>query len=129
MRLDYAVAGHPPPVLVRPDGGVRLLEDGANPLLGLGPLFDEPYRSAQVRLPPGCTVLLYTDGLVERPGEHLDKGLERLCEQAGRFARRPLPAFCDGLLTRLPTAGIDDLAMIALRVPPAGGEAIGAARP
>jgi PAS domain S-box-containing protein len=119
MRLDYAVAGHPPPVLVGPDGAARLLEDGANPLLGLGALFDEPYRSARAVLPPGCTVLLYTDGLVEQPGEHLDKGLERLCEQAGRFARRPLPAFCDGLLTHLPTAGIDDLAMIALRVPPA----------
>ncbi|HEU5026973.1 MAG TPA: SpoIIE family protein phosphatase [Spirillospora sp.] len=118
-RLDYAVAGHPPPVLVGADGTARLLEDAANPLLGLGLLFDEPYHSAQVALPPGCTVLLYTDGLVEQPGEHLDKGLERLREQAGRFARRPLAAFCDGLLTHLPTAGIDDLAMIALRVPPA----------
>ncbi|QKG21600.1 SpoIIE family protein phosphatase [Actinomadura verrucosospora] len=118
-RLEYAAAGHPPPVLVAPDGTTRLLEDAANPLLGLGVLFDEPYRSAQLALDPGCTLLLYTDGLVERPGEHLDEGLTRLRDEAGRLARRSLPAFCDGLLTRLPTAGIDDMAMIALRVPPA----------
>ncbi|MDL4817831.1 SpoIIE family protein phosphatase [Actinomadura opuntiae] len=121
LRLDYAAAGHPPPLLVGPDGRCRLLEDAANPLLGLGLLYDGPYESAALPLRPGSTLVLYTDGLVERPGENLTAGLHRLCDQAGRLARRPLPAFCDGLLTGLPTAGIDDLALIALRVPAAGG--------
>ncbi|MFB4299189.1 SpoIIE family protein phosphatase [Actinomadura sp. NTSP31] len=119
LRLDYAAAGHPPPLLVGPDGRSRLLEEASNPLLGLGLLYDGPYDSAALNLMPGCTLLLYTDGLVERPGENLSAGLDRLCHEAGLLARRPLPAFCDGLLTHLPTAGIDDLALIALRVPDA----------
>lgn len=116
-HLSYATAGHPPPLLVGPDGDARLLEDGNNPLLGLGDLYDQPFRSATLRLPPGHTLLLYTDGLVERPGENLNEGLGRLRESAGGLARRPLPAFCDDLIGHLPTAGIDDLAMIALRGP------------
>lgn len=113
-RLDYAVAGHPPPLLITADGGARLLEDAANPLLGF--LFDEPYGSATEPLPPGATLLLYTDGLVERPGEHLDTGLDRLRAQASALARHPLNAFCDTLLDGLPTTGTDDIAVIALRV-------------
>ncbi|QFG22291.1 SpoIIE family protein phosphatase [Actinomadura sp. WMMB 499] len=113
-RLDYASAGHPPPLLVTADGGARLLEDAANPLLGYP--FDEPYGSATEALPPGATLLLYTDGLVERPGEHLDIGLERLRERASALARDPLDTFCDTLLDGLPTTGTDDIAVIALRV-------------
>jgi serine phosphatase RsbU (regulator of sigma subunit) len=114
-RLDYAVAGHPPPLLVTPDGDCRLLEGAANPLLGL--VFDQPYGSAVEPLPPHSTLLLYTDGLVERPGEDLGKGLEWLCEQASALARRPLETFCDDLLESLPTPGTDDIAVIALRLP------------
>ncbi|MFC4048815.1 SpoIIE family protein phosphatase [Actinomadura syzygii] len=116
-RLSYATAGHPPPLLVGPDGDSRLLEDGTNPLLGLGDLFDPPFRSATLGLPPRHTLLLYTDGLVERPGENLNIGLGRLRERAGELAGLPLAAFCDGLIGHLPTAGIDDMAMIALRRP------------
>nr|BFE30199.1 hypothetical protein GCM10010200_024500 [Actinomadura rugatobispora] len=115
-QLNYAVAGHPPPLLVTPDGDCRLLEDAANPLLGV--VFDQPYDSAVEHLPPRSTVLLYTDGLVERPGEDLDQGLERLREQASALARRPLDGFCDGLLNSLlATTGTDDIALIALRAP------------
>lgn len=115
LHVSYAAAGHPPPLLAGADGRTRLLDDGANPMLGLGNLYDQPYRSTTVRLPPDHTLLLYTDGLVERPGEGLNEGLSRLCEEASILAREQLGAFCDGLISRLPTAGIDDLAMIALR--------------
>ncbi|MEU4515313.1 SpoIIE family protein phosphatase [Nonomuraea wenchangensis] len=114
-RLDYAVAGHPPPLLVGPGGRGRFLEEGASPLLGLTPGGHRP--SGKEPLPPGGTLLLYTDGLVEQPGEHLDRGLERLRLAAERLAARPVDAFCDALLDDLPTSGLDDIAVMALRLP------------
>jgi PAS domain S-box-containing protein len=114
-QLTYALAGHPPPILVAPDGACRTLGDAINPMLGIGRLIDQPYHSAALRFPPDHTLLLYTDGLIERPGENLKQGLGRLCDQARLLARQPLPAFCDGLLTNLPTTDTDDIAVIALR--------------
>ncbi|WP_425464785.1 SpoIIE family protein phosphatase, partial [Nonomuraea terrae] len=61
-RLEYAVAGHPPPLLVTPRGEARYLEDGLSPLLGV--TCDMPRDSATATLPPHSTLLLYTDGLV-----------------------------------------------------------------
>ncbi|WP_254715234.1 SpoIIE family protein phosphatase [Actinomadura sp. NAK00032] len=113
-RLNYAVAGHPPPLLVTSAGGARFLQEAANPLLGL-PF--ETYHSATEPLPPGSTLLLYTDGLVEHPGEHLDSGLDRLRRRARTLARRPLEQLCDTLLDVLPVTGTDDIAMIAVRTP------------
>ncbi|WP_301177013.1 SpoIIE family protein phosphatase [Actinomadura geliboluensis] len=115
LQLNYAVAGHPPPLLVTAGGDARLLEDAANPLLGL--LVDQPCISAVVPLPPRSTFFLYTDGLIEHPDEHLDQGLGRLRRRAAELCEAPLPAFCDGILTGLPTTGTDDIAVIAARVP------------
>ncbi|MFB4307400.1 SpoIIE family protein phosphatase [Actinomadura sp. GTD37] len=114
-RLTYALAGHPPPILIAPGGACRMLEDAVNPMLGLGLLADEPYRSATLPLPPGHTLLLYTDGLIERPGEDLERGFERLRDRARLLVRRPLPDFCETLLGSLPTTDTDDIAVIALR--------------
>jgi serine phosphatase RsbU (regulator of sigma subunit) len=113
-QLNYAVAGHPPPLLITPDGDGRFLEEGGNPLLGIP--FDEPYHDATEPLPSGSTLLLYTDGLVEHPGEHLGTSLDRLRRRAVALAPRPLEDFCDGLLDDMPTTGSDDIAMIAMRV-------------
>ncbi|WP_159461088.1 SpoIIE family protein phosphatase, partial [Streptomyces viridosporus] len=64
------------------------------------------------------TLLLYTDGLVERREEDLTVGLERLRHHASAAARRPLEAFCDDLLDGLADAGgDDDVAMVAVRPP------------
>ncbi|MFG2074396.1 SpoIIE family protein phosphatase [Nonomuraea maritima] len=114
-RLSYSVAGHPPPLLVTCDGEARYLAGAVNPLLGVGS--DLPRTSAVAALPLQSTLLLYTDGLIEVPGEHLDSGLERLRRKAAALARAPLDDFCDGLLTGLTTACSDDIAMIAVRVP------------
>ncbi|UBU17920.1 SpoIIE family protein phosphatase [Nonomuraea gerenzanensis] len=117
-RLHYATAGHPPPLLVSADGRGHFLDEAVSPLLGV------PHREGRLSrvrvLPPGSTLLLYTDGLVERPGEHLDQGLERLRRMAEPLAGQPVDKFCDQLLSGLPTTGLDDIAVIALRLPPQG---------
>ncbi|MFC4117226.1 SpoIIE family protein phosphatase [Nonomuraea zeae] len=116
-RLQYATAGHPPPLLVTREGRGRFLEGALSPLLGFP---DAGKRVSQMEpLPPGSTLLLYTDGLVERPGEHLDRGLERLRCLAETVANDPVDRFCDTMLSGLPTSGLDDIAVIALRLPTA----------
>ena len=74
--LRYASAGHPPPVVVRRGQEAHLLE--ARPAPPLGSLPFAAYHEAQETLEPGDTILLYTDGLVERRREPLTAGLERL---------------------------------------------------
>lgn len=115
LEFHYAVAGHPPPLLVTADGGARYLEGSTNPMLGLPVM--EDFDSAREPLPSGCTLLLYTDGLIERPGEDLGEGLERLRTGAAALACAPLDEFCDELLSSMPISEMDDIAMLALRRP------------
>jgi serine phosphatase RsbU (regulator of sigma subunit) len=75
--LTWAQAGHPPPLLVR-GGEVRYLDRPGGLLLGASSA--PVYESAELRLEPGDRLLLYTDGLVERPGEGLDAGFARLAD-------------------------------------------------
>jgi GAF domain-containing protein len=74
-ELSYVTAGHPPPLLRRPDGTVELLDDAAGSLLGLPVGAITPGRRP---FPPGATVVLYSDGLVERRDEAIDEGIGRL---------------------------------------------------
>ncbi|MFW6775402.1 SpoIIE family protein phosphatase [Nocardioides sp. CPCC 205120] len=128
-RLRWSNAGHPPPVVVVPteDGGMtsRLLwADAANPMLGLLtgiPGDEEPRDDSVVVLPRGSTLLLYTDGLVERRGHVLDEGLEQLREVLTDLARQDLPLqeLSDQLLHRmLPGWTEDDVAIVAVRLHP-----------
>ncbi|WP_371478861.1 PP2C family protein-serine/threonine phosphatase [Kitasatospora sp. NBC_00315] len=117
-RLHYAVAGHPAPLLITHEGDTRFLDDGRSLLLGVDPARTRP--DAVERLPQRSTVLLYTDGLIERRGEDLDRGLARLRQHAATLAREPLDVFCDELLTGLAADGTDDVALLAVRIPPAG---------
>lgn len=113
-------AGHPPPLLVVPGEGGRLLEEALAPVLGVDPGIAR--EDALVVLPRGSTLLLYTDGLIERPGEDIGRGLTRLRQHGASLAELPLQEFCDALLERLTAGRFDDVAMLALRVP-ARGEA------
>ncbi|MFJ7775905.1 PP2C family protein-serine/threonine phosphatase [Streptomyces yangpuensis] len=115
--LDYANAGHPPPLLITPEGDARYLTAGHSVLLGVDPHTARP--SGRQALTGGSTVLLYTDGLIERPGEHLDTGLERLRQHGAALAREDIPAFLDELLAGLARNSSDDIAVLAVRLPPA----------
>jgi CheY-like chemotaxis protein len=114
--LDYISAGHPYPLLVGPDGQTRLLEGGRVPPLAA---FTSPDASAsgQVELPPGSTVILYTDGLIERRGESLDAGFARLLAAASDCGTMATDAACTTLLNRMTPPGgyTDDVAILALR--------------
>ncbi|SDI28178.1 SpoIIE family protein phosphatase [Nonomuraea jiangxiensis] len=114
-RLTYSVAGHPPPLLVTREGAARYLEGAVEPPLGIAS--DQPRASAVASLPPDSTLLLYTDGLIKHPGEHLDHGLTRLLGNVAPLAREPLDVLCDQLLAQMNTTRKDDIAMIALRQP------------
>jgi serine phosphatase RsbU (regulator of sigma subunit) len=116
-EVSWTNAGHPPPLLITRDGLTRYLTDGHGILLGTGAREARP--DATAALPPGSTLLLYTDGLIEAPGHSLDEGLNRLRQHAAALAHHPLPSFTDQLLSRVrPTDNDDDVALLALRTPP-----------
>lgn len=74
-----------------------------------------PRRTARDLLPAGSTLLLYTDGLVERRDEPLDEALDRLRRHAAELAREPLDTFCDELMIGLGADSADDIALLAVR--------------
>lgn len=115
-ELSWTNAGHPPPLLVTRDGDARYLLDGHAPLLGLGV---SPVRpDGGVPLPPGSTLVLYTDGLVESPRDAIDDGLDRLRRNAASLVHRDLDDFTDELLeSSRPPHNEDDVAMLAVRIP------------
>jgi PAS domain S-box-containing protein len=113
----YASAGHPPPVVVRCGAKPTFLEGGRSVPLGVSG--DPGYRQEVVRLRPGDTLLLYTDGLVERRDRPLDEGLEMLLEVVGQGPPE-LEQLLDHVLERMaaePTP-VDDIAMLAFRAVP-----------
>ncbi|MFD8708550.1 SpoIIE family protein phosphatase [Kitasatospora sp. NPDC059648] len=114
-QLTWTNAGHPPPLVISRDGLAEYLTEGHGLLLGTG--VRRPRPDATVLLPPGSTLLLYTDGLIETRGRTLDDGLGRLRQHAAALAHRPLPSFTDQLLRRVQPSGIDDVALLAVRTP------------
>lgn len=113
--VRYTTAGHPPPLVVAPDGRTSFLrEAGSWPLAVADP--GSARREAVARLAPGSTLVLYTDGLVERRGQDVDTGMRRLAAEAARRAELPVERLCDELLEVLVgDARRDDVAIVALR--------------
>jgi PAS domain S-box-containing protein len=115
--LRWSSAGHLPPVLLAPDGRTTLLETTPDLMLGVDP--DTPRHDHTVEIEDGATLLLVTDGLVERRGSDLDEGISRLREALTDLGGLPLERLCDTLLARLvPQRGEDDVALVAVRAHP-----------
>lgn len=107
-------AGHLPPLLIA-DGGARYLDLPEELLLGTG--LKQQRSTTVVSLPPGSTLLLYTDGLIERRDRHLDDGLAKLQATAAGLAETPIDQLCDELLTRLVPRPTDDVCLLAVHLP------------
>ncbi|MDQ1521754.1 MAG: hypothetical protein QOI55_2827 [Actinomycetota bacterium] len=114
--FDAVCAGHPPPVVVDAAGRARWLQGVGGPPIGADAR--SRYRTTSSALVPGDTVVMYTDGLIERRRESLDVGLQRLLD-AVEGAPRPsdLDRTCDHLTaTLLPEGGAeDDVALLTVR--------------
>jgi signal transduction histidine kinase/FixJ family two-component response regulator len=114
--ISYSCAGHPYPLLVTPDQTPVFLQAGRRP-----PVAASASRlkanTAQQELPAGSLLLLYTDGLIERPGETLDEGFARLQAAAAYRAELSVGEFCDELLDRMAPPGgyTDDVVLLAVR--------------
>ncbi|MGW1006626.1 PP2C family protein-serine/threonine phosphatase [Streptomyces sp. NPDC002520] len=117
QRITYTSAGHLPPMLARTDGTVALLDQATDPPLGV-PTDRSTRPQATVSYTPGDTLILYTDGLVERRGEDIDVGLDRLADALLRHACLSPDNLADTLLTRLGVAdgGGDDIALVVVRL-------------
>jgi len=117
-RMVWANAGHLPPLALHPDGSVVVLGDWkADLLLGVDSSTHRTER--EVTLDRGSTVLLYTDGLIERRDADLDTGLDRLRQHLTELADRPLQELCDELIQRLVYGKPDDdVALVAVRLHP-----------
>jgi anti-sigma regulatory factor (Ser/Thr protein kinase) len=112
-RLSFVNAGHPPPLLVAPRGVPRLLE-GVTPPLGVSDLPVHP--ETVVDFPPGTSLVLYTDGLVERRGDGVETGLKRLVAAAAD-TRIGLEALRDRVVASClgPSSGDDDVTALFVR--------------
>ncbi|WP_405505581.1 SpoIIE family protein phosphatase [Streptomyces cyaneofuscatus] len=107
-----ARAGHPPPVIVTPQGAVSFPDLPLGPPLGLGGL---PFESLDVELPEGSLLGLYTDGLIEGPEKDVEQGKIRLGRAISRDGL-PLDELCEAVVKELlPVPQPDDIALLLAR--------------
>ncbi|MET7617844.1 SpoIIE family protein phosphatase [Streptomyces sp. NPDC005408] len=111
--LCWASAGHLPPLLLR-DGTAQLIDPPHDILLGAVPSYG--YKETVTQLKPGDTLLLYTDGLIERRHDGLDQGLETLRQAAQELSACEVEEQADRLLGAAMGDTDDDTSLIAIRV-------------
>jgi signal transduction histidine kinase/DNA-binding response OmpR family regulator/anti-sigma regulatory factor (Ser/Thr protein kinase) len=116
-RLVYSAAGHPPALVALPDGGIVLLEGGRSVPLAAAP--HPQRREAEYLLPPRSTLLLYTDGLVERRGRSLTDGIDEAGAAVASGSEDTLEDLATHLMAHLaPPRGYgDDVAVVLYRHP------------
>ena len=116
-ELVYSSAGHPPPIVVHADGTTRLLDDGHTIALGIRPHRSRP--EASVTLPARASLVLYTDGLVERRRVPVDDGIARAAAFVQEGIASPLDDLANQIMSRLaPSGGYqDDVALLMYRHP------------
>lgn len=108
-----AVAGHPPAVqFVAGSGRWRVSEASEGPLLGVFP--EAKFVSETGRLDRGDALLLYTDGLIEIPGQDVSVGIDKLVGEAERLVRRGFREGARLLVDRVAAAHNDDRAIVLI---------------
>jgi serine phosphatase RsbU (regulator of sigma subunit) len=113
--LTLVNAGHPPPLVLGSDGSSRLVQGAPQRPLGVG---GDERNLISEQLAPGATLLLYTDGLVERRDEDIDDSLQRLVDAAEMLRVHDLRAAANRLVSRLHNEAIgDDVTAVAIRLP------------
>ena len=116
-QLVYSNAGHPPPIMVHADGTTVTLDGGHG--LPLARRADWPRPEARITVPARATLLLYTDGLVERRGSSIDDGMDRAADLVQDGRSQSLDEVADDLMSRLEPGGgyRDDVAILLYRQP------------
>ncbi|MGW1756699.1 SpoIIE family protein phosphatase [Streptomyces mirabilis] len=112
-RCVMARAGHLAPALVHPDGTVTFVDVPTGPPLGLGGL---PFQTAELDIPEGAQLVLYTDGLIEDRRRDLDVGMELLRDALAGHPDRSPEESCQAVLDELlPGRPKDDVALLIAR--------------
>lgn len=112
-RLLWASAGHVPPLVVSADGRTEVLDGGASPPLGSPRI--EQSRDLELDLAWGETLVLYSDGVVERHDTGLDVGIERLRETISGLAGSGLDELADTIIKTLCAERLDDCCLLLVR--------------
>jgi PAS domain S-box-containing protein len=111
-RCRLTSAGHLPPALRHPSGRTEFIELSPGLLLGAG---RDSYPATDRQLPAGSVLALYTDGLIEQPGQDIAVGMSRLARALADGPTRSLDELCDSLLVSLAPRQRDDVALLLAR--------------
>jgi hypothetical protein len=109
---ELASAGHPPAALARPGHRAAFVDLPPGHPLGVG---SGPYEAIRIKPPPGSTLVLYTDGLVERPGSDIGTGMAGLADELTRLSEASVGDACEALLAALAPRPADDIALLLAR--------------
>ena len=116
-RLVYSSAGHPPPIILHPDGELEIL-DVHGPVIGAG--FGWPFRQKETNLEHGDKIILYTDGVLDHPNPAgTIFGKPRFCDALQKHGRQSVAALMDAVQMTIkdfagPASSEDDLSMMAI---------------
>jgi PAS domain S-box-containing protein len=111
-RCRFTSAGHPPPALRHPGGRVEFIDIPGGMMLGVG---HSRYPATDIELPEGSVLALYTDGLIEQPGQDISTGMSRLARTLAASPAQSLDELCDSVLAGLGACARDDIALLLAR--------------
>jgi hypothetical protein len=111
-EISYCRAGHPPPLIVGPEGA-RWLDASGGPVLGIDP--DAQRTNTTTTLTPDEVLIMYTDGLVERRNEPIDAQFAALAEQAGSVRERHVTQIANSILLSMDTDHVEDDVVILVK--------------
>jgi CheY-like chemotaxis protein/anti-sigma regulatory factor (Ser/Thr protein kinase) len=117
-ELRYSLAGHPPPLVIDPEGRSEFLEGGAGLPLCISLDDGNGRPEGRAFLAEDSTLILYTDGLIERRADSIDSGLERLRKAAVARSGHEPERLCDEIVDEFADGSLDDLVFLCIRREP-----------